>query len=83
MNKINKSDNFISNPSQESFVKVTELGSSSIDLTILCYLEVINYTEFSQVKQELNFKIIDIVKHHGSDFAFPSRSIYIENDNSQ
>ena len=78
-NYINNSENFTKNPGQENFVKVTELGASSIDLTILCYMNVITYTEFSQVKQELIFKIMSAVETHKSDFAFPSRSIYIEN----
>ena len=76
---LNTSDDFTVNPGQENFVKVSELGSSSIDLTILCYLKVVSYTEFSQIKQDLIFKIMESVKANGSDFAFPSRSIYIEN----
>ena len=76
---INTSENFVQNPGQENFVRVTELGSSSIDLTILCYMDVIDYTQFSQVKQELIFNIMLVVEKHGSEFAFPSRSIYIEN----
>ena len=76
---INSSKDFTENPGQENFVKVSELGSSSIDLTILCYLKVVSYTEFSQIKQDLIFKIMESVKEHGSDFAFPSRSVYIEN----
>ncbi|HJL95659.1 MAG TPA: mechanosensitive ion channel family protein [SAR86 cluster bacterium] len=76
---INSMDGALVNPGQENFVKVSELGSSSIDLTILCYLEVVSYTEFSQIKQDLIFKIMEVVESHGSDFAFPSRSIYIEN----
>ena len=76
---INSSKDFTENPGQENFVKVTELGSSSIDLSILCYLKVVSYTEFSQIKQDLIFKIMESVKEHGSDFAFPSRSVYIEN----
>ena len=80
---INTSENFVRNPGQENFVRVTELGSSSIDLTILCYMDVIDYTQFSQVKQELIFNIMNIVEKHGSEFAFPSRSIYIENQDPE
>ena len=79
---INNSENFVQNPGQVNFVRVTELGSSSIDLTILCYMNVIDYTQFSQVKQELIFNIMSVVENHKSDFAFPSRSIYIENQDS-
>jgi len=42
-------------------------------------MDVIDYTQFSQVKQELIFNIMRVVEKHGSEFAFPSRSIYIEN----
>ena len=79
---INNSENFVQNPGQENFVRVTELGSSSIDLTILSYMDVISYTQFSQVKQELIFNIMRVVEKHNSEFAFPSRSIYIENQDS-
>jgi MscS family membrane protein len=75
---LNSSDDFTINPGQENFAKVSELGSSSIDITILCYLEVIGYTKFSQVKQDLILKIMEIVSENGSDFAFPSRSLYVE-----
>lgn len=78
-NYINKNGDFSINPGQENFVKVTELGASSIDLTILCYLKPVDYTNFSEVKQNLIFEIIKVVKKHCSDFAFPTRSIYIEN----
>ena len=64
---------------KKNFVKVTELGASSIDLTILCYLKPVDYTNFSEVKQNLIFEIIKVVKKHSSDFAFPTRSVYIEN----
>ena len=72
---INSSKDFTENPGQENFVRVTELGSSSIDLTILCYMSVIDYTQFSQVKQELIFNIMSAVENHNSDFAFPSLSL--------
>ena len=44
---------FAINPGQESFAKAVEFGASSIDLEILCYTEVSDYTGFSEVKQKL------------------------------
>jgi|TARA_B110000438_G_scaffold300519_1_gene353106 MscS family membrane protein len=75
---INTSSDFTKNPGQENFAKVTELAGSSIDITILCYVDFISYTDYSQVKQDLILKIMEIVKVNNSDFAFPSRSVYIE-----
>ena len=76
---IESSDQFIENPNQESFARTEELGASSIDLRILCYSNPVGFTDFSKIKQNLIFEIIKIVRNNGSEFAYPSRSIYIEN----
>jgi len=45
----------------------------------LCYSNPVGFTDFSKIKQNLIFEIIKIVRNNGSEFAYPSRSIYIEN----
>ena len=76
---IQSSDQFIENPNQESFARTEELAASSIDLRVLCYSNPVGFTDFSKIKQNLIFEIIKIVRTNGSEFAYPSRSIYIEN----
>ena len=76
---ITSNEQFIENPNQESFARTEELGSSSIDLRVLCYSNPVGFTDFSKIKQNLIFEIIKIVRDNGSEFAYPSRSIYIEN----
>ena len=75
-------DRFIVNPNQESFARTEELAASSIDLRVLCYSNPVGFTDFSKIKQNLIFEIIKIVRSNGSEFAYPSRSIYIENNES-
>ena len=65
--------------SKDYFVKVSELGSSSIDLKIICYTEPVAFSEFCEVKEKLIFKIMESVSSNSSDFAFPSQSLYVEN----
>ena len=77
---IASSDQFIVNPNQESFARTEELAASSIDLKVLCYSNPVGFTDFSKIKQNLIFEIIKIVRSNGSEFAYPSRSIYIENN---
>jgi len=77
---IASSDQFIVNPNQESFARTEELAASSIDLRVLCYSNPVGFTDFSKIKQNLIFEIIKIVRSNGSEFAYPSRSIYIENN---
>ncbi len=64
---------------RDNFVKVQQLGESSIDLKVLCHTEAVGFLRFSEIKEDLIFNIIDSVKKNGSDFAFPSRSVYLEN----
>ena len=76
---LENNEDFAKNPGQQSVVNVTELGSSSIDITILCYTEFVSFTDFLKIKQDLVFEIMSAVSKNGSDFAFPSRSLYVEN----
>ena len=76
---IKSSDQFAENPRQDSFVKTDEFGASSIDIRILCYTEPLNLTDFTKVKQSLIFETIKIVRANGSEFAYPSTSVYMEN----
>ena len=64
---------------KDNFVKVSELGSSSIDLKLICHTDPVGFADFSDLKEKLIFKIIEAVESNGSDFAFPSQSIYVEN----
>ena len=68
---INHSDQFATNPEQESFARTEELASSSIDVRVLCYTDPIGLTDFSKIKQNLIFEIIKIVRLNGSEFAYP------------
>ena len=70
------------NEKQESFAKTIAFNSSSIDVQILCFTNPCNFTEFSTIKEDLVYEIINIVRSSGSEFAFPSRSIYVESGGS-
>ena len=74
----NEKEGFAINSGQESFAKAVEFGASSIDVEILCYSTPRDYTHYSEVKQKLIHKVMEIVRNNGSDFAFPSRSVYVE-----
>ena len=78
-NFVTTSEEFVNNPNQESFARTEELGSSSIDVRVLCYTEPVGLTDFSKIKQNLIFEIIKIVRNNGSEFAYPSTSVYLEN----
>ena len=76
------SDQLVVHPDQESFARTAELAASSIDIKVLCYAKPVGLTDFSKIKQDLIFEIIKIVRANGSEFAYPSTSIYMENTES-
>jgi MscS family membrane protein len=55
-----------------------EFGASSIDVQILCYMAPVNLTEFTAIKQNLIYEIMRVVRENGSEFAYPSTSLYVE-----
>jgi len=60
------------------FVYFDEFGESELSLFFYLFTKTANWEEYLKIREDINLKIIDIVQQNGSDFAFPSNSIYIE-----
>lgn len=67
------------NTNNEGKVRFLEFGDSSLNIMVLYFTNGPDWEVMINTQQEINFKIIEIVKKHGSDFAFPTRSLYFEN----
>ena len=72
------SDDFVSDPELDPVVRVVELGASSIDVLIVAYADPMGFAAFNEVKENLIFNIMKIVKTNNSEFAYPSTSLYVE-----
>ncbi len=59
-------------------VQFLKFGAYSLDIEIFCYVMTSDYAEFLRIQEELLLKVMDIVKRHDSDFAFPSQTLYVE-----
>lgn len=66
---------------EDGLVRFEEFGDSSLNITVLLYVDTTDYSEFMAVREEINLSIMDIVKKHGSDFAFPSTTVYLKKEN--
>ena len=76
---IHNSDAFETDPERVStLVFVDEFGASSIDIMLYCFTKTTNWETWLDVKQDLAFKVKEIVEGNGSGFAFPSQSVYVE-----
>jgi len=72
------SDDFVSDPDLDPVVRVIELGASSIDILIVAYSDPLGFAAYNEVKENLIFNIMKIVKANNSEFAYPSTSLYVE-----
>ncbi len=62
----------------KTFVFVDSFGASSIDIMLYCFTKTTVWGEWLAVKEELAYKVKEIVEGHGTGFAFPSTSLYVE-----
>ena len=72
--------NYINNhthTNQEGKVVFTEFGSSSLDIMVQYFVDTMDWDVFLNVKQEINLKIMEAVKNHGSEFAYPTTTVYL------
>jgi MscS family membrane protein len=59
-------------------VRFTSFGTYSLDLDIFAYIDVTDYSDYLEIAEELNLKIMNIVAQAGSNFALPSQTTYLE-----
>ncbi|MCG8484294.1 MAG: mechanosensitive ion channel family protein, partial [Clostridia bacterium] len=60
------------------FVYFDEFNDSSLDIFLYFFTITTNWQQFLEVKEDINYRIMDILEKENVNFAFPSRSIYIE-----
>ncbi len=72
------SDDFAKPPEVSTFVRIDSFGASSIDIMLYCFTKTTVWGEWLAVKEQLAYRIKEIVAEAGSDFAFPSSSLYVE-----
>ena len=62
----------------EGKVRFQEFGSSSLDVLVMYFVDSPSWVDLIDVREDINYKIMEIVKKHNSDFAFPSTTVYLQ-----
>jgi MscS family membrane protein len=65
---------------QDGRIRFQNLGASSKDVMVLYFVEAIAWDEFINVKEEVAYKIVEVVERHGADFAFPTQTLHLFNE---
>ncbi|MEE2731626.1 MAG: mechanosensitive ion channel family protein [Pseudomonadota bacterium] len=68
---------------QTMIVNFNQYGASSLDFFVYCMTITTNWVKYHEVKQDVLFKISDIVQQHGAEFAFPTRTLHVIDDAAQ
>lgn len=63
-------------------VRFTDFDSDSILVKLHCFVKTTDFTEFLEVAEDLNFRVMEIVRDSGAQFALPGRALYMEGEPS-
>ena len=66
--------------SDNARIRFAGFENSALSLEIFSYVLTSDFAEFTAIREDLLLRIMDIVRKSGSDFAFPSRTIYMTQD---
>ncbi|GEM_PF-1363731 len=61
-------------------VRFIDFGDSSLDIEVFAYVMTTSYAEFLEIKETCLIEIIKIVEAVGTEFAFPSQTLYFSRD---
>lgn len=71
-------DAFAKPPEVPTFVRIDRFSDSSIDIMVYCFTKTTDWGDWLAIKEQLAYRIKEIVEAAGTDFSFPSQSLYIE-----
>ena len=78
MNLVSKDD--LEGVKKTLLVYLDEFSDSSIDILVYCYSKSVVWGEWLETKEDVMHKIMEILDKNNLEFAFPSLSIYNENN---
>ena len=65
---------------QTMIVNFNQFAPSSLDFFIYTFTKTTDWVKFHEVKQDVLFKITEIIEKHDAEIAFPTSTIHIENE---
>jgi len=63
-------------------VRFSAFNNSSLDILVIFFVLTNDGDKFTEIKEEVNYKIMEIVEKHNGSFASPTTNVYIDNKGS-
>lgn len=67
---------------QTTLINFNAFGGSSLNIMIYCFTKTTVWAEWLNIQQDVYLNIIKIVQSHGADFAFPTQTLYLNQESS-
>lgn len=64
--------------SNDTLVTFDSFGESALNIQVLYFIEIVDYNDYMRIRQDINYKIMQIVAENKAEFAFPSQTVYHE-----
>jgi MscS family membrane protein len=61
-------------------VRFDSFGAYSLDVEVFAYIRATAWLDYRAIREDINLRIMDIVKEAGTGFAFPSQTTYLSRD---
>lgn len=61
-------------------IRFLGFGDSSLDLEIFAFINANGFDQYLEVKEDLYLRMMDVIAASGTDFAFPSQTLYFAKD---
>lgn len=62
---------------QTLMVNFNAFNASSLDFFVYCFTHTTVWTEYHEIKQDVLLKIAEIIRRHGAEIAFPTRTLHV------
>jgi MscS family membrane protein len=59
-------------------IRFEGFGEHSLDLQVFAFLDVTNPDNFTEVAEDLNLRIMDIIAKSGTELALPAQTLYVQ-----
>ncbi len=67
------------NTSNDTIVIFDTFNNSSLDIKILYYIQIVEYDQYMKIKNDINYKVMEIVQNRKAQFAFPTSTVIHQN----
>ncbi|MBJ6117526.1 mechanosensitive ion channel family protein [Pontibacter sp. BT310] len=63
--------------SQDGIVRFQTIGPASKNIMVLYFVESMDWTEYVDIKEEMIYKVTEVVERHGAQYA-PTQSVFMQ-----